>query len=166
MAPSIEKITSEQFVANYKQVNEKTSSSFSGRHVGHYKAILDNQSLVKIHSTMMSIPYQVEFSPSRWHQVVDVMLEKDPGTPKQHHLRIVALLESDYNQSQRILIARRLSHHLEDFAMIPDMQYGSRPSKMCVSPVINKVLSYDIIRQTKLLAHLLKMTPLVATIGL
>lgn len=33
--------------------------------------------------------------------------------------------------------------------MIPDMQYGSRPAKMCVSPVLNKVVSFDIVRQTK-----------------
>jgi hypothetical protein len=52
------------------------------------------------------------------------MLEKDPEQPKQHRLSIVALLESDYNQSQRILV---------DFHMIPEMQYGSRPSKMCIS---------------------------------
>jgi len=38
---------------------------------------------------------------------------------------------------------------MEDAAMIPDMQYGSRPAKMCVSPVLNKVVSFDIVRQTK-----------------
>jgi hypothetical protein len=77
------------------------------------------------------------------------MLEKDPGQPKQHRLRIVALLESDYTQSQRKLVAQRLTHHLEDFHMIPEMQYGSQHSKMCINPVLNKVLSYDLIRQTK-----------------
>lgn len=59
------------------------------------------------------------------------------------------LLESDYNQLQRILVARRLTHHLEDFGMMPDMQHASCPSKMCISPVLNKVLPYDIVYQTK-----------------
>jgi hypothetical protein len=77
------------------------------------------------------------------------MLEKEPGNSKQHRLRIVALLESDFNQSQWILLAQRLTHHMEDAALMSEMQYGSRPSKMCISPVINKVVSFDLVRQTK-----------------
>jgi hypothetical protein len=121
------------------------SSSFSGRHMGHYNAILENDQVAQLHARMMSIPYIAGFAPDRWHNIVDVMLEKDPGSHRIHRLRIVALLESDFNQSQRILIARSLSHHLEDHNMAPDMQYGSRPSKLCLSPVINKTLNYDII---------------------
>jgi hypothetical protein len=149
MSPSDGRITADQFIDNYRNVQEKTSSSYSGRHVGHYTAILENSTLVDIHLAMMSIPYQVGFSPMRWHEVVDVMLEKEAGNPKQHRLCIVALLVSDYNQSQRILVARRLLHHMEDHHMIPDMQYGYRPSNMWVSPVLDKVVSYDIVRQTK-----------------
>lgn len=143
-------ITTQQFIETYSRVKEKTSSSYSGRHVGHYKAALKNDVISALHAAMISFPYQTGFSPNRWHHMVEVMLEKDPGHPKSHRLHIIALLESDYNQSQRILVARPMSHHMEDHKMLPDMQYGSRLGRECLSPVLNKVLTHDIIHQTKM----------------
>jgi hypothetical protein len=101
---------------------------------------------------MMSIPYQAGFSPKRWRQVTDIMLEKKPGEPKLHHLRIIALQETDSNQANWIILARPLSHKLEHEKLISSVQYGSRPGKQCVSAVLNKQLTFDITRQTKSIA--------------
>jgi len=139
----------EEFQSTYQIVKERTSFSVSGRHVGHYKAAVQDDTLSIIHSAMMSMPYAVGFSPEGWQQVVDVMSEREPGNPKIHRQHIIALIESDYNQSQRILIAWRLSHHMEDMQLIPDMQFGSRPGKLCMTPVLNKQLTHNIINQTK-----------------
>jgi hypothetical protein len=49
-------ITPEDFVGTYNASKETTSSSHLDRHIGHYKAILKDASLVHLHSTMMSLP--------------------------------------------------------------------------------------------------------------
>jgi hypothetical protein len=117
-------VTEHSFHSLYKSLNKKTSSSPSGRHLGHYKAILQDENLVATLTKMMTIPHLTGYSPRRWQQVVDVMLQKTPGNSKIHRLRIVALQESDFNQSNRLAVGRPVLHHLEDTASVPTMQYG------------------------------------------
>jgi hypothetical protein len=142
-------ITREKFQALYKNLHEKTSSSPSGRHVGHYKAIATFDDLSDLWAEMMQIPHLAGFSPKRWQKVVDVMLEKSPGNSKLHRLRIIALQESDFNQSNRLAIGRPVMHHLEDTKRLPKMQHGSRPAKLCISAVLNKQLQFEIKRYQK-----------------
>jgi hypothetical protein len=142
-------ISDADFIATYNRVHENTSSSPSGRHVGHYKAILKDPSLVSMHATMMSLPFLGGFAPPRWNKVTDIMLEKEPGNSRCHRLSIIALFESDFNQAKRVLIARPITHHLEDSSLLNEMQYGSRPGKQCTSAVLKKVLCHDIIHQSK-----------------
>jgi hypothetical protein len=124
--PSVDvNISVEAFQSCYKAEKENTSSSPSGRHVGHYKAAAMSDHLSAIHAMMMSVPFRAGFSPQRWRRVVDIMLEKQSGLSQIHRLRILALLESDFNQAVHIIIARQLSFHFEDNNMIPAMQYGS-----------------------------------------
>jgi hypothetical protein len=145
-------ITTEAFQSCYTIVKECTSSSPSGRHVGHYKAVATCETLSSLHSMMMSIPFIAGFSPQRWCRIVDIMLEKQPGNARIHRLRIIALLESDFNQAVHLLIARPLSFHMEDNNMVPTMPYGSREGRQCVSAVINKQLAHDIVRHKKSIA--------------
>jgi hypothetical protein len=142
-------ISDEEFSASYRVAKEATSSSPSGRHVGHYKAILKYPDLVNLHASMMSLAFKTGVVPDRWNKVVDIMLEKTPGDSRCHWLRIIALFESDLNHAKRILIGRKLSHFLEDQQMLPDMQFGSLSGQRCPSAVLKKVLSHDHVRILK-----------------
>jgi len=142
-------ISDEEFLQAYKVTPETTSSSPSGRHVGYYKAILQDSSLVNLHASMSSLPFQVGFVPDRWKKTVNIMLEKEPGNSHCHRLHIIALFQSDLNQAKQIIIGRRLSRLLEDKSITSKMQQGSLPGRQCVSAVLQKVLSHDILRLTK-----------------
>lgn len=108
-------IKEEEFIQTYKYVKELTSSSPSGRHVGHYKAILKDTTLIQMHCAMMSLPFQNGFAPEFWMHVTDIMLEKEDGNSTCHCLRILALFKSDCNQAKRILIGRRLTHKISGY---------------------------------------------------
>jgi hypothetical protein len=142
-------IMPDKFVSLYKTLDERTSSSPSGRHLGHYKAATQNELLSHLHSHLMSIPYKVGFAPDRWKQVIDVMLEKSAGNSKNHRLRIIALQESDFNQGNRLNLGRPLIHNLEDVKLLPPMQQVSWPSRLCITAVLNKVISMEIHRYLK-----------------
>jgi hypothetical protein len=142
-------ISLEDFTRTYKVVHEDTSSSPSGHHTGHYKAVCSNGSLTEMFATMMSLPFQIGFAPDRWKRVTDIMLEKDPGNSRCHRLHIIALFESDFNQAKRIIIGRRITHAMCDHHLIPTMQYGSAPGRQVSGTVLQKVLSHDYIQLMK-----------------
>jgi hypothetical protein len=101
ITPISPKISPDQFKSCYKAMDERTSSSPSGRHLGHYKAATFSEELSNLYSIMMSIPLLAGISPTRWQQIVNVMLEKKTGDHRIYRLRIVALQESDFNQTNR-----------------------------------------------------------------
>jgi hypothetical protein len=57
------KVSSEAFQSCYRAMPEYTSSSPSGRHIGHYKAISTSDYLSSLFAAMMSIPLMTGFSP-------------------------------------------------------------------------------------------------------
>jgi hypothetical protein len=98
---------------------------------------------------MMTVYMDGGFCPERWKQAVDVMLEKVPGIPRSDKLRIIQLLESDLNQVLRIAFVRNITRLTKDReGIISEHQYG-RAHKMCMPPVINKLLTIQILIQKK-----------------
>jgi hypothetical protein len=159
-------IKPEEFTATYKATPEDISTSPTSCHVRHYKAILQDDHLVHLHATMMSLPFQVGFAPDRWMHVTDIMLEKDTDNSCCHPLWIIALFESDFNQAKWVLFGRQLTQYFKDHQILTNMQHGSQPSWKCHKAVLTKVLSHDIVHITRKMAAFLKFNAIGCYDGL
>jgi hypothetical protein len=113
-------ISKEDFISGFKGWKESTSTSPSGQHLGHYKAIVNDPDLKKQDpekshlqewSTnfvsclvkLLNIPIKYGFAPKRWCTSVTVMIEKDPGDPQIERLCVIHLFEANYNLTLKLL---------------------------------------------------------------
>ena len=78
----------------FKIANEKKSSSLSGMHYTMRKAMAASDFFTQF---LCSLPFMYGFASDRWLHKTDVMLEKKKGVRKIHLLRIIRLLEVDFN---------------------------------------------------------------------
>ena len=155
-------ITAKEFIGKIKSWPEKTSTSPSGLHLGHYHVLRRHHGLLKddptrkevetgqrliIEARVALLNYAIKFGYhyNRWTQVVNVMLQKDHGNPKIHRLRVIHLYEADYN----LLLAvkwRAAMHHAEDNGLLNDGLYGSRAGRSAHEPVLIEILQNEIYR--------------------
>ena len=143
MLPEITgEITTAEFKSAFKAVSEKTSSSPSGLHYTLWKAIATDNELSEYFAIMLSLPFMYGFSPKRWEQCVEVMLEKKAGTRHIHQLRIIGLLEADFNTALKIFFAKKLMWNAESTPLLEE-QWGSRPNRTANDAALRKRLTFD-----------------------
>ena len=100
-------ITKKDFHQMFCKWKESTTTSPSGRHLGHYKAILETPELIEFHCIMASLPIKFGFAPDRWKKAIQIMLEKKTGNPLLHRLRGIIIVEADYNWVLRLIWKKR-----------------------------------------------------------
>eukprot|EP00957_Ditylum_brightwellii_P170257 12961061-Ditylum_brightwellii.AAC.1 len=82
---------------------KSTSLSPSGRHYGQYRTALTLDGVSLVQATMMALPFLLGFTPSRCQKTIDIMLEKDPGSPKTTWLHIIVIVEGDMNSIVKVI---------------------------------------------------------------
>ena len=142
----VAQLSLEDYRKFWKKKREDTVTSPFGLHIGHYKASLQKESLLDVHRLMLLIPFQTGLVPSRWRKTVQTMLEKDPGQPWIHRLRIIELFDAQVNAGFQIFIGRRLIWSAVQNKGLHPSSYGSTPGKMAASAILQKVLSVDQLR--------------------
>jgi hypothetical protein len=80
--------------------------------------------------------------------VIDFELLKKEGVYRPETFRTIQLYEPDFNQNNRLL-GREAMVHAERHGNLAMEQYGSRKNLSAILHVVNKVLSFDLIRQYK-----------------
>jgi hypothetical protein len=127
----------------FKCVPEKTASSCSGLSVPHHKEC----SQIKEEGIGELMPLDAVLCPERWRNAVDAMLEKIMGVIGTNKLRNIQLLEAYLNQFLQSAFARNISKLTQDKdGIISERRYG-RSHRTCISPILNKLLTIQILIQ-------------------
>jgi hypothetical protein len=142
-------ISLEEFCEAIAHTRERTSSSPSGRHYGHYRTLLRSENTLAIIASLANFCFQWGVTLSRWEKVTQPMIPKDKGPPRINRIRRITLIEADLNVCLSELFGRRLMENAEKHNILHPSQYGSRQGKMAISAVLLKRISYDHIRQTR-----------------
>ena len=132
----------------FSKWKEKTTTSPSGRHLGHYKAILQEPDLIQHNCIMVSPPLMYGFTPKRLTKDIQIMVEKKTKTPLLHRLRGILILEADLNWVLRLVWGQRLFKNAVKTQTLMTAQQA-RPGFHSITAPLNKVLAYDHMRLTK-----------------
>jgi hypothetical protein len=97
------------------------------------QAILTRHLILLNYSLKFGRPYDF------WKVVVNTMIEKEPGNPKIHRLRVIHLYEAGYNLILSVKW-RHLLHLACDNQFLNESQYGSRPGKEAMDAVFVREL--------------------------
>ncbi len=90
-------ITPEDFTHFWKMARERTRSSYSGLHFGHYIAASYYPDLSLLHVAKLSICARNGVPLAQWRKGLMVLLEKILGNVFVHKLRTICLLEANFN---------------------------------------------------------------------
>jgi hypothetical protein len=153
-------ISYDEFVSGIRKWREATTTSPSGRHLGHYKILTklellneDNVNLsdeiLKLYYTIIKITINLGQTLDRWCNISTLMIEKTPGIKRIDKLHVIHIYEADYNLLLKIMWARKAVWYMHDKQVINSGQCGSRPGYRAIDLVLQKELMYTYAHLTR-----------------
>ena len=120
-----------------------------GLHIGHYKAILEEDDILECHMALMMIPFRFAYAPTRWKSTVQIMLEKNPRASWSHRLRIIELFDIQLNAAMKIFFVKSMVTNALDRDQIHPSAFGSVPGRSARDTLLEKQLGFDMMRLNK-----------------
>ena len=127
-------------------MKERTSSSYSGRHFGHYKAAAHSEYPSEVHVRTLSLITNIGAAPERWSRDLSIMLEKTAGVALVTKLRAILLMEADFNCHNRLIFGDRMMKLARAHGLVPEEIYNNK-GKTNKDAILQQVLLYDIAHQ-------------------
>ena len=137
----------------WSKAREKTSSSESGLHFGHYKASARSPVVSHLHALKTTLALKRGFALDRWKRGLSVMLEKMYGCTLISKLRAILLMEADFNFSNKMIFGVRMMDNVRQHGWMPEEIYSEK-GKTADDGTLAKILFYDIVRQARVAAGL------------
>ncbi len=168
-------ISDKDFTNKLQVWKESTTTSPSGLHLGHYKALIARHAyssnlsddeltpefkanraeldakqadLRAVHLTLLNYALERGYSYRRWRTIANTILFKDEDNVRLHRTRVIHIYEADFNLALGIKW-RAAMHQAEAFQALNDGQFGSRPRRNATDPVFIEELQCEISRATR-----------------
>ena len=119
-----------EFRDTFSKKRETTGCGPSGITMHFYRMFCDDDELAEFHAKFIMLPFRYGFTLDRWQQSVHFMLQK-LAVPKWEKLRIIQLMEGDFNGGLRYLFGRKLMQYADSTNISSDSTYGGRKRKSC-----------------------------------
>ena len=147
----------DSFRKSIKKWRESTSTSPSGRHLGHYKSLLSIDSFSSKYteddpdpgSEILETIYHIAtaafnsgLSLDRWKHVTTCMIEKLPGVPRINKLCVIHLYKADYNAILKLAWQRGVVWRAHQSGTLNAAQAGSCPHHTSIEVVMSKGQKY------------------------
>ena len=138
---------------HWRRKREETSSSKSGLHFGHYIEGCRSDYISLLHALKATLVINRGIILDRWAWGLSTMLEKISGCALITKLRLILLLEADFNSTNKIIYDQHMLLTVRRYKLMPEEIY-SKKNCLAEDETLVKVLFYDIVRQTRLPARI------------
>jgi hypothetical protein len=138
----------DSYVSFWKKAREDTSCYPSALSFSTMKAGATDTDIAALDCTMTILPLRYGYAPQRWKHCLDVMIMKKSGVTDLSGLRTIVLFPVDCNFAFKH-VGRSMLVVAEKTGALAPGQYGSRKRHKAMDLAVNKVLTFDILRQLK-----------------
>ena len=141
----------EEFRDTFSKKREDTGCGPSGITMHFYRMFCEDDELANFHATIIYLPFKFGFTLTRWQHSVHFMLQKI-SIPLWEKLRIIQLLEGDFNGGLRYLFGRKLMDYASRNKISTDATYGGRSGRSCHDALLRIQFTMEFFRLMAILA--------------